>query len=360
MTAPGNAAASTVTAATRPCRCWSMRSTPRRRPASNTPSSTTRSSATTRNGGEPGGNIRTAFLYRTDRVDFVDGLAAHGRRPTARRSPIRPATPTSRPIPTIRSSLRGRRWSPPSRSTARRSRSSTTTSPRRAAAARCSARTSRRSTPARSSAPRRRRPSTTSSTACWRATPDAKVLVAGDFNELPNSRSRWRCCAGAASISNYDVPGSRSVRGDGDLHPGRHRGPARPAATAAGRRALRLRVRGQCPDARPHAGDRRPAGGRRSSTSCASTPSSPTRPATTIRWWRASRSTITRRRTSSCNSCTCRTARRACWPSRPRPTWRRWSTAFDDDYANTLILSGGDNFLPGPVPRRRHRLRQPC
>ncbi len=26
-----------------------------------------------KNGGEPGGNIRTAFLYRTDRVDFVDG-----------------------------------------------------------------------------------------------------------------------------------------------------------------------------------------------------------------------------------------------------------------------------------------------
>src|SRR5262249_588806 len=25
------------------------------------------------NGGEPGGNIRTAFLYRTDRVDFVPG-----------------------------------------------------------------------------------------------------------------------------------------------------------------------------------------------------------------------------------------------------------------------------------------------
>jgi predicted extracellular nuclease len=34
------------------------------------------------NGGEPGGNIRTAFLYRTDRVDFVDGslrtIAADG------------------------------------------------------------------------------------------------------------------------------------------------------------------------------------------------------------------------------------------------------------------------------------------
>jgi len=28
------------------------------------------------NGGEPGGNIRTAFLYRTDRVDFVDGSLA--------------------------------------------------------------------------------------------------------------------------------------------------------------------------------------------------------------------------------------------------------------------------------------------
>ena len=28
------------------------------------------------NGGEPGGNIRTAYLYREDRVDFVEGSLA--------------------------------------------------------------------------------------------------------------------------------------------------------------------------------------------------------------------------------------------------------------------------------------------
>ena len=36
-----------------------------------------------------GGNIRTAFLYRTDRVDLVDGVAAHDRRRRHAQSPIR-------------------------------------------------------------------------------------------------------------------------------------------------------------------------------------------------------------------------------------------------------------------------------
>ena len=71
------------------------------------------------NGGQPGGNIRTAFLYRDDRVDLVDGFAAHHRRRRRVDHAIPPATATSRAIPTIRSTTRGRRSSRPSSSTAR-------------------------------------------------------------------------------------------------------------------------------------------------------------------------------------------------------------------------------------------------
>ena len=69
------------------------------------------------NGGQPGGNIRTAYLYRTDRVDFVEGFAGDASPRTAASSPIRSATPTSRTIPTIRSTRPARRWWRPSPST---------------------------------------------------------------------------------------------------------------------------------------------------------------------------------------------------------------------------------------------------
>ena len=144
------------------------------------------------NGGEGGGNIRTAFLYRTDRVDFVDGslrtIAANGDCDQRSGRQHRPAEQRRQPVLRLAAAA-GRR---PSSSTARRSRSSTTTSPRRAAAARCTAPTHRRSLSRRGAARgagaggeqlRRRHPGRAIRTPGWwsRAT-----------STTSSSRSRWR------------------------------------------------------------------------------------------------------------------------------------------------------------------------
>ena len=287
-----------------------------------------------------GGNIRTAFLYRTDRVDLVDGSLRDDRRRTARRSPIRPAMPTSRPTRTIRSSTRARRWSRPSRSTARTSRSSTTTSPRRAAAARCygsdqpplNAGEVQRAAQAqavnnfvdgllaqRSGRPGRRRRRS---------------------QRVPSSRSRWRCSRARPRITNYDVPGT-TVRRHGDLHAGRHRGAARSAGHCCRRTSATTTSSKAMPQTLDHVlVTERPAAQARSSTSCASMRNSPTRPATTIRWWRASSiadQPCTPYRLQLLHAVGRRG--RALTRSTAPATSRRSSTAFDDDYANTIILS---------------------
>ena len=206
-----------------------MRSTPRRRPASNTPSSTTRSSATTPMAASRGGNIRTAFLYRTDRVDLVDGSLRTHRRRTAPPSPIRPATPTSRPIPTIRSSTRGRRWSRPSPSTAKRSRSSTTTSPRRAAAARFYGSDQPPFNAGEVQRAAQAQAVNNFVDSLLAGDPDAKVIVAGDLNDFEFEEPLAGAARARPASRATTCPASDPFDGDGDLHAGRHRGPPRPA-----------------------------------------------------------------------------------------------------------------------------------
>ena len=93
---------------------------------------------------------------------------------------------------------------------------------------------------------------------------------------------------GAASISNYDVPGTDPFGATATFTPGGTK------SCTISRTRCRPNERydyvfdgnAQTLDHMLVTGVSRPA---RSSTSCASTRSSPTRPATTIRWWRPSR-----------------------------------------------------------------------
>lgn len=60
------------------------------------------------NGGEPGGNIQVAMIYRADRVQLVDGSVRSI-----------PQAATQATDPATRSAAHVSRWSPTSRSTAR-------------------------------------------------------------------------------------------------------------------------------------------------------------------------------------------------------------------------------------------------
>ena len=101
-------------------------------------------------GGEPGGNIRVGFLFRTDRgLSFVDRPGRHGHRavrpsglPAGVRSSRSARAASIRPTP--RSTTAASRWWASSPSTARPCSSSPTTSTPRAATSRCSAASSRR------------------------------------------------------------------------------------------------------------------------------------------------------------------------------------------------------------------------
>ena len=179
------------------------------------------------------------------------------------------------------------------------------------------------------------------------ADPDAKVIVAGDLNEFP-SEEPMAVLRGEATISNYDVPGFDPFFATAEYTPGGTVDAGGPARAAAGGRALRLCVRGQFADPRPHPGHRPASRSRSSSTSCASTRNSPTRPATTTRWWRASS-----------------------WRLPTSPPYRlqilhasdfeagldavdragNFAAIVDyleDTHANSITLSSGDNYIPSP------------
>ena len=190
-------------------------------------------------GGEPGGNIRVGFLFRTDRgLSFVDragrrldrppiGVAdagATGRScPSARAASTRP-TPPSTPAAS--------RWPASSSSTATSCSSSPTTSTRRAATTRCSAASSRRRAQLGDPAPPAGAVVHDFVARSWRLTPNANIVVLGDLNDFDFSET--------LTI----LEGARR--------------PERPDRDAAGQRALHLRVRGQLAGARPHPGQQPP------------------------------------------------------------------------------------------------------
>jgi predicted extracellular nuclease len=127
-------------------------------------------------GGEPGGNIRVGFLFRTDRgLGFVDRPGGDATTATAvidhpagPRLSFSPGGSTPR---TRRSWTPASRWPASSACAAGRCSWSPTTSAPRATTTRCSAAGSPPSGPARSPVTARRGPSTTSWTSLWPPTP---------------------------------------------------------------------------------------------------------------------------------------------------------------------------------------------
>ena len=110
---------------------------------------------------------------------------------------------------------------------------------------RCSAPTSRRSTPARCQRAAQAQAVNNFVDSLLAIDPDAKVIVAGDLNEFP-SEEPMAVLRGEASISNYDVPGSDPFFATATYTPGGTAVLHDLLEPAAGRRALRLRVRRQC------------------------------------------------------------------------------------------------------------------
>ena len=157
------------------------------------------------NGGQPGGNIRTAYLYRTDRVDFVEGsLATIGADGTAITDPsgntdqqINPDNPfyTSRPplvatftfndqdVTIVNNHFTSKGGSAPLYGSDQPPLNAGEVS--RAAQAQAV---------------------NNFIDSMLASDPDAKVIVAGDLNEFP-SEEPMAVLRGEATISNYDVPG---------------------------------------------------------------------------------------------------------------------------------------------------------
>jgi len=170
------------------------------------------------NGGQPGGNIRTAYLYRTDRVDFVEGsLATIGADGTAITDPagntdqqINPDNPfyTSRPpliatftfndqdVTIVNNHFTSKGGSAPLYGSDQPPFNAGEVS--RAAQAQAV---------------------NDFIDNMLASDPDAKVIVAGDLNEFP-SEEPMAVLRGEASISNYDVPGFDPFFATADYTPG--------------------------------------------------------------------------------------------------------------------------------------------
>ena len=212
------------------------------------------------NGGEGGGNIRTAFLYRTDRVDLVDGslrtLAADG---TAIADPAgntdqqtNPDNPffDSRPPLVATFTFNGEEVTIVNNHFTSKGGSGALYGSDELAV-------------------RRRRGAAGGAGAggeqLRRLPPGRRSGRQGRGRGRPQ-RLRVRGAAGGDQGRGQHLELRRARvqpdGGDGDLHAGRQRNPPRSPGNPAGRRALRLFIRGQCPDARPCAGERGPAGRR--------------------------------------------------------------------------------------------------
>ena len=194
-----------VTSATSRSRCWWTRSTrSRARGRALLRSSTIRSSATTPTAASPAATSAPPSSTAPT-VSISSRVAAHGRGRRHRHQRSRPATPTSRPIPTTRSSPRARRWSPPSVQW-RGGHDHQQSLHLRGGSAPLLGADQPPFAAGEVQRPARRRRSIHSSTASWRD-PNANVIVAGDLNEF-RSRSRCSVMRGTATITDYDVPGS--------------------------------------------------------------------------------------------------------------------------------------------------------
>ena len=182
-------------------------------------------------GGQPGGNIRVAFLSNTDRVTLAPGTAGDSTTAvSASTAPTAPRPSRSTRAGSTRPTKPGRahasRSPVSSSSRARRSSSSPTTSTPRAATRVPTAGSSRRTAAARCSAASRPRCSTASSSRCSRPTPGQR-RAGRRLQRLPVLRS------GA------------------DTHRQRH-DVDRPDQHAARERALHLRLQRRLPGPRPH------------------------------------------------------------------------------------------------------------
>ena len=157
-----------------------------------------------RNGGEGGGNIRTAFLYRTDRVDFVDGslktVAADG---TAITDPAGNGDQQTSPDNPFFDSR------PPLIATfAFNGEEVTIVNNHLTSKGGSGALYGSDDTPLNAGEVQRAAQAQAVNNfvdATLAADPDAKVLVAGDFNDF-EFEEPLAVLAGTASISNYDVP----------------------------------------------------------------------------------------------------------------------------------------------------------
>ena len=227
------------------------------------------------NGGEGGGNIRVAFVYRTDRVDFVEGslrtMAADGTAISDPAGNTDQHTNADNPFFTSR---------PPLAATFEFNGEEVTvvnnhwTSKGGSGALYGSDESPINQGEVQRAAQAQAVNSFVDGILANDA--DARVVVTGDFNDFPFEQP-LAVLRGEATLTNYDGTGAPTAT----YHAGRHGGAARPGGDAAGGRAVRLRVRRQWADARPLPGERAACRTARSSTSFASMPSSPIRPATT-------------------------------------------------------------------------------
>jgi predicted extracellular nuclease len=171
-----------------------------------------------RNGGEGGGNIRTAFLYRTDRVDFIDGslktVAADG---TAISDPAGIADQQTNPDNPFFDSR------PPLIATfAFNGEEVTIVNNHFTSKGGSGALYGSDDTPLNAGEVQRAAQAQAVNNfvdTTLAADPDAKVLVAGDFNDF-EFEEPLAVLAGTASISNYDVPATEPIAATATFTPG--------------------------------------------------------------------------------------------------------------------------------------------
>ena len=235
------------------------------------------------NGGEPGGNIRTAFLYRTDRVDLVDNsLRTIGVNGVSIDTPGSAGAIDQQTNPD--NPFFGSR--PPLVATFEFNGNDVTivnnhfTSKGGSGAVFGSVEPPLNASEVQRAAQAQAVNNFVDNLLAGDA--NAKVMVAGDLNEFP-SEEPMSVLKGIATITNYDVPASDPFDATATYVPG---------GTAIlhdllGHAARRTSNTTTCSKAAPRPSTTcwspaisRPA---RSSTSCASTQNSPTRPAITIR-----------------------------------------------------------------------------
>ncbi|MEJ0020173.1 MAG: SdiA-regulated domain-containing protein [Acetobacteraceae bacterium] len=168
------------------------------------------------NGGEPGGNIRTAFLYRTDRVDFVsgslrtigaDGSAVTGSYADQQTNPDNPFF-DSRPPLVASFTFNGSEVTVINNHFTSKGGSA--------------ALLGSQQPPLNAGEVQRAAQAQAVNTFVdgrLAANPVANIIVAGDLNEFP-SEQPMQVLKGTASVSGYDVPGSDPIAATGTLTPG--------------------------------------------------------------------------------------------------------------------------------------------